>query len=128
MGGGAFVMSSGTSGTDPSPRTNGLLALASALPADLSHSPVLGIVGVFMGAGIVTLAGRLLSLGLADLKGKVGIGFDDGAWVGSAFNVAIMFIGPLTVYLGAILGARRVLLFSSAAFALVSIGLPFVHS
>ena len=109
-------------------RPDGLLALASTLPTDVSHSPLLGIVGVVMGAAIVTLAGRLLSLGLADLKGNVGIGFDEGAWISSAFNVAIMFIGPLTVYLGAILGARRVLLFSSAVFALVSVALPYVHS
>jgi hypothetical protein len=34
------------------------------LPLDLSHSPLLGILGVLLGAGIVTLAGRLLSLGL----------------------------------------------------------------
>src|SRR5262245_5558207 len=105
-----------------------LRGFASTLPADLAHSPKVGIVGVIMGAGIVTLAGRLLSLGLADLKGNVGIGFDEGAWLSSAFNVALMFIGPLTVYLGAVLGARRVLLFSSALFALVSFVLPFVHS
>src|SRR5262249_34326844 len=110
------------------PGTTKLLALASALPADLSHSPLLGIVGVVMGAGIVTLAGRLLSLGLADLKGNVGIGYDEGAWVNTAFNVAIMFIGRLTVYVGAIVGARRVLLFSSVVFAITSAGLPFVHS
>src|SRR5215470_11562830 len=110
------------------PGTTKLLALASALPADLSHSPLLGIVGVFMGAGIVTLAGRLLSLGLADLKGNLGIGFDEAAWINSAFNVAIMFIGPLTVYVGAMVGARRVLLLTSAVYALVSAALPFVHS
>jgi MFS transporter, DHA2 family, multidrug resistance protein len=114
--------------TGPVPLSDRLRAFASALPADLSHSPLLGIAGVIMGAGIVTLAGRLLSLGLADLKGNVGIAFDDGAWLASAFNVALMFIGPLTVYLGPVLGARRVLLFSSVVFALVSLGLPFVHS
>jgi MFS transporter, DHA2 family, multidrug resistance protein len=98
------------------------------LPADLSHSPVLGIVGVILGAGIVTLAGRLLSLGLADLKGNVGLSFDEGAWLGSAFNVALMFIGPLTVYFGALLGTRPVLLVCAAVFTLVSVWLPFVHS
>jgi MFS transporter, DHA2 family, multidrug resistance protein len=101
---------------------------AAALPADLSHSPVLGIVGVILGAGIVTLAGRLLTLGLADLKGNVGIGFDEGAWIGSAFNVALMFIGPLTVYFGALLGTRPVLLVCAGVFTLVSLYLPFVHS
>jgi len=122
-------MSIATSALSSQPRKpDGLLALAAALPADLSHSPVLGIAGVVMGAGIVTLAGRLLSLGLADLKGNVGISFDDGAWITSAFNVALMFIGPLTVYLGAMLGARRVLLLSSLVFAVVSVFLPFVHS
>jgi DHA2 family multidrug resistance protein len=102
--------------------------MVAALPSDLSHSPLLGILGVVMGAGIVTLAGRLVSLGLADLKGNVGIGFDDGAWIASAFNAAIMFIGPFTVYLGALLGTRRTLLVSAAMFIVVSGLLPLVHS
>jgi DHA2 family multidrug resistance protein len=110
------------------PSKGGPPPLAAALPADLSHSPVLGIVGVILGAGVVTLAGRLLSLGLADLKGNVGLGVDEGAWIGTAFNAAIMFIGPLTVYLGALLGTRPVLLVCAAVFALISACLPLVHS
>src|SRR5713101_2336547 len=101
---------------------------AATLPVDLSHSPLLGILGVVLGAGIVTLAGRLLTLGLADLKGNVGIGFDEGAWIGSAFNVALMFIGPLNVYFGALLGTRPVLLACAGVFTLVSLYLPLVHS
>ena len=108
-------------------RQDGLSRMAAALPADLSHSPLLGILGVILGAGIVTLAGRLLSLGLADLKGELGISFDQGAWVGSAFNVALMFIGPFTVYLGALVGPRRILLVSAAVFTAVSACLPLVH-
>jgi MFS transporter, DHA2 family, multidrug resistance protein len=99
-----------------------------ALPVDLSHSPVLGIVGVILGAGIVTIAGRLLTLGLADLKGGVGIGFDQGAWIPSAFNVALMFIGPFSVYLGGLLGIRKVLLYSAVAFTVISAFLPLVHN
>jgi len=119
-------MSATTSATVPV--KGGLPPFAATLPADLSHSPVLGVVGVILGAGIVTLAGRLLSLGLADLKGNVGLGVDEGAWLGSAFNVALMFIGPLTVYFGALLGTRPVLLVCAAIFTLVSACLPFVHS
>jgi DHA2 family multidrug resistance protein len=103
-------------------------ALAGAAPADLSSSPLLGVLGVIMGAGIVTLTGRMITLGLADLKGQLGIGFDDGAWIGSAFNVALMFIGPFTVYLGGLLGARRVLLLAAGAFTVICALLPFVHS
>src|ERR1700676_1186988 len=107
-------------------RPGGPASMVAALPSDLSHSPLLGILGVVMGAGIVTLAGRLLSLGLADLKGNVGIGFDDGAWIASAFNAAIMFIGPFTVYLGALLGTRRTLLVSAAMFIVGFFLLSFV--
>jgi MFS transporter, DHA2 family, multidrug resistance protein len=99
-----------------------------ALPVDLSHSPVIGIVGVILGAGIVTVAGRLLTLGLADLKGAVGIGFDEGAWIPSAFNVALMFIGPFSVYLGGLLGPRNVLFYSAAVFTVISGFLPLVHN
>src|SRR6201998_511425 len=75
-------------------------AIAGVLPSELSQSPLLGILGVVLGAGIVTLTGRMLTLGTADLKGSLGIGYDDGAWIGSAYNVALMFIRPFTVYLG----------------------------
>lgn len=100
----------------------------SPFPADLSHSPLLGILGVLLGAAIVTVTGRLLSLGLADLKGSVGISYDQGAWIGSAFNVAIMFIGPFSVYLGGLLGTRPLLLACASVFTVVCSFLPFVHS
>jgi len=99
-----------------------------SLPVDLSHSPVLGIVGVILGAAIVTLTGRLLSLGLADLKGNVGISLDDGAWISSAFNIALMFIGPFSVYLGGLLGPRKVLLYCAAIFTGLAAYLPLVHN
>lgn len=103
-------------------------AIAGVLPSELSQSPVVGILGVVLGAGIVTLTARMLTLGTADLKGSLGIGFDDGAWIGSAYNVALMFIGPLTVYVGGLLGARRVLLIAASAFTFVCLFLPFIHS
>ncbi len=84
--------------------------------------------GVLLGAAIATLTGRLLSLGLADLKGNVGIGYDEGAWIGSAFNVATMFIGPFSVYLGGLLGTRRLLLACASVFTVVCAFLPLVHS
>jgi DHA2 family multidrug resistance protein len=103
-------------------------AAAAAMPSEVSTRPLLGILGVVTGAGLVTLAGRMLSLGLADLKGHVGISFDDGAWLDSAFNASLMFIGPFTVYLGGLLGPRRVLLFAAGLFAVTSLYLPLIHS
>jgi len=103
-------------------------AIAGGLPGELSQSPLLGILGVVLGAGIVTLTGRMLTLGTADLKGSLGIGVDDGAWIGSAYNVALMFIGPFTVYLGGLLGPRRVLLFTASAFTIICLLLPLIHN
>jgi len=103
-------------------------AISGALPAELSQSPLLGILGVVMGAGIVTLTGRMLTLGTADLKGSLGIGYDAGAWIGSAYNVALMFIGPFTVYLGGLLGARRVLMMAASSFTLLCLLLPLIHN
>jgi DHA2 family multidrug resistance protein len=103
-------------------------AAATAMPSEVSTRPLLGILGVVIGAGLVTLAGRMLSLGLADLKGHVGISFDDGAWLDSAFNASLMFIGPFTVYLGGLLGPRRVLLLAAGLFTVTSLFLPLVHS
>src|SRR5579864_3925426 len=103
-------------------------ATAEAIPAEVSTRPLLGILGVVTGAGLVTLAGRMLTLGLPDLKGHVDIGFDNGAWLDSAYNASLMFIGPFTVYLGGLLGPRRILLFAAGLFALVCIYLPLIHS
>jgi MFS transporter, DHA2 family, multidrug resistance protein len=101
---------------------------AAAIPSEVSTRPLLGILGVVIGAGLVTLTGRMLSLGLADLKGHVGISFDNGAWLDSAFNASLMFIGPFTVYLGGLLGPRRVLLFAASIFTVACAFLPFIHS
>jgi DHA2 family multidrug resistance protein len=103
-------------------------ALAAAAPSELSQSPLLGILGVITGAGIVTLTGRMITLGLPDLKGHLGISFDDGAWIGSAYNIALMFMGPFTVYLGGLFGPRRILLASAAGFTLICALLPFIHN
>jgi MFS transporter, DHA2 family, multidrug resistance protein len=103
-------------------------ALAGGLPAELSQTPLFGILGVVMGAGIVTLTGRMLTLGTADLKGSLGIGYDDGTWIGSAYNIALMFIGPFTVYFGGLLGARRVLLIAASLFTLICAFLPLIHN
>ncbi len=103
-------------------------ATAAAIPSAISARPLLGILGVLIGAGLVTLTGRMLSLGLADLKGHVGISYDAGAWLDSAYNAAIMFIGPFSVYLGGLLGPRRILLFAAGIFAATCAFLPFIHS
>ncbi|MCW3100805.1 MAG: Permease of the major facilitator superfamily [Chthonomonadaceae bacterium] len=85
----------------------------------------IGTLGVFLGAGIATLNGRLITVGLADLRGALGLGVDEASWIPTAYNMAMMFMGPLSVYLGALLGPRRVLLLAAAIFVICSLLLPF---
>ena len=103
-------------------------AAAAAMPADVSTRPLLGILGVVAGAGIVTLTSRMISLGLPDFRGLHGFGYDESAWIGTAFDVGLMFVGPFTVYLGGLMGPRRVLLTAAALFTVLLIFLPVVHS
>ena len=88
-------------------------------------NPYLGSLGVFLGAGIVTLNGRLLSVAAPDLRAGFGLGVDEASWITTSYNMALMFMGPFSVYLGARLGPRRTLLFACPIFALVSLLLPF---
>ncbi len=101
---------------------------AEMMPSETSTRPLLGILGVVIGAGLVTLTGRMLTMGLADLKGHVGISYDQGAWLDSAYNAALMFIGPFSVFLGGLLGPRRVLLFAAGIFTATCGFLPLIHS
>ena len=102
--------------------------VAAAIPSEVSTRPLLGILGVVTGAGIVTLTSRMISLGLADFRGLHGFGYDESAWIGTAFDVGLMFIGPFTVYLGGLMGPRRILLTAAALFTALFAFLPFVHS
>jgi MFS transporter, DHA2 family, multidrug resistance protein len=103
-------------------------AVGAAVPADVSSKPLLGILGVVTGAGVVTLTSRMISLGLPDFRGLHGFGYDESAWISSSFDAGLMFIGPFTVYLGGLMGPRRILLTAAALFTALLIFLPFAHS
>src|SRR6266581_648388 len=90
--------------------------------------PLLGIAGVLLGALIATCTGRLMSVGLADIRGALHLGVDEGSWINTTFNASMMFIGPFSVYLGGLLGPRRVLLACAWIFTVVSFLIPFCHS
>jgi MFS transporter, DHA2 family, multidrug resistance protein len=94
----------------------------SELPTSI---PWLGLVAVLMGTFISTLNGRLSTFGLADIRGAVGAGFDEGAWITTAQTAGQMFITLFAVWLGAAYGPRRVLIGAALAFAVVSLLTPY---
>ena len=48
--------------------------------------PAVGVVAVMIGAFISTLNARLTTLGLADIRGALGLGFDEGSWISTIFS------------------------------------------
>ncbi len=85
---------------------------------------LIGILAVLLGGLLSTLDGRLLSVALPDLRGALHLGVDEAAWIPTSYNMAIMFIGVFSVYLGALLGPRRVLLAGSLVYMVASLLLP----
>ena len=94
----------------------------------LTTHPLLGVAGVLLGAMIATCTGRLMNVGLADIRGALHLGVDEASWINTSFNASMMFIGPFSVYLGGLLGPRRVLLACAWIFTTVSFLIPFCHS
>jgi DHA2 family multidrug resistance protein len=83
--------------------------------------PYIGLVGVMLGAMMSTLGSRVTTFGLADLRGGIHVGFDEGAWITTFFGVGQMLVGVCSPYLGAVFGARRVLLLGIALFFMTSL-------
>ena len=111
-----------------SPPVTSTPTASAAVASAVTTHPILGVFGVLLGATTAACAGRLLSVGLPDLRGALHLGVDGASWLSTAFNAAMMFIGPFSVYLGGVLGPRRVLLACGALFTLISVLLPFVSA
>jgi MFS transporter, DHA2 family, multidrug resistance protein len=106
----------------PAPRAG---ISAPTLPSPPTAIPWLGLFAVLMGTFISTLNGRLSTFGLADIRGAVGAGFDEGAWITTAQTAAQMCITLAAVWMGAAYGPRRVLIGASIAFAVISLLTPY---
>jgi DHA2 family multidrug resistance protein len=86
--------------------------------------PYVGILGVLLGSTMGTLGSRTTSFGLADLRGALHADFDEGAWITTIFGGGQMLVGVASPYLGAVFGARRVLLAGTMLFFLASLLAP----
>jgi DHA2 family multidrug resistance protein len=98
---------------------------AQSARTQLKTNPWVGILGVFLGAGIATLNSRLVSVGLPDIRGAMGFGFDEASWIPTALNMATMFSGVFVCFLSVLFGPRRILLPAAAIFAVISALLPY---
>jgi MFS transporter, DHA2 family, multidrug resistance protein len=100
-----------------------LHAFADAHPRLTGESlrPYVGMLGVLLGSIMGTLGSRVTTFGLADLRGGLSAGFDEGAWITTSFGVGQMLMGVAAPYFGAVFGARRVLLLGIVLFFTTSL-------
>jgi DHA2 family multidrug resistance protein len=100
-------------------------AAPTVAPAPPISIPWMGLLAVLVGTFISTLTTRLSSFGVADIRGAVHAGFDEGAWITTAQTVGQMLVAPLAIWLGGVYGPRRVLINAATAMAAVSLIEPF---
>jgi DHA2 family multidrug resistance protein len=105
----------------------GAAAAAGATPAARCHRPLVGVAAVLAGAFIATINTRITTFGLADIRGGLGLGFDEGSWLTSVFSASQMIVAPAAAWLSTVFGPRRFLLWSSMIFAVASLLLPFTN-
>src|SRR6516165_10343466 len=91
----------------------GRMAVATARAAPCRRT-LIGVAAVVLGAVISTLHTRVTTFGLADIRGGLGLGFDEGSWLTTVFSASQMIVAPGAAWLAIVVGTRRFLLWASA--------------
>ena len=84
--------------------------------------------GATVGAFMAILNIQVVNASLSDIRGAIGAGVDEGAWITTAYLVAEVVAIPLTGWLAAALSTRRYLLGSAVLFLVFSVGCAFATS
>jgi DHA2 family multidrug resistance protein len=98
-----------------------------ATPAAERYHPLLGVAAVVIGAFISTINTRVTTVGLADIRGGLSLGFDEGSWLTTVFGAAQMVVCLPAAWFSLVLGPRRILLWSSSIFLITSILPPLTR-
>jgi len=100
-------------------------------PAAKPASPyraLYAVAAVLLGPFIVSFHSRFFAIGLIDIKGAMGLSFDEGAWLGTAGTASQIMIAPAVAWLASTVGIRWLFLLPTLLYTLVSIIIPFVRT
>ena len=92
-----------------------------------SDYPAIGVAAVMLGAFISSLNSKLTTFGLADIRGGLGLGFDEGSWISTSFTASQMVVTPAAAWMSTVFGTRRVLLSTGTVFTIFSLLPPLIH-
>lgn len=86
---------------------------------------IIGIGAVLLGTFTSILNARLTEIGLADIRGALGLGLDEASWITTAYIVAEVTAIPAAVWLRGILSPTRGVILGAALFSVFSLAIPF---
>jgi MFS transporter, DHA2 family, multidrug resistance protein len=80
----------------------------------------IAVIGATLGAFLAILDIQIVNASLADIRGAIGAGLDDGAWISTSYLVAEIVVIPLTAWLSKVFSLRRYLLVNAILFLIFS--------
>ena len=92
-----------------------------------SMRPIAGLAGIFLAAMTVGVNGRVGALALADVRGALGFGFDDGSWLVTAYNAGELVAMPFAAWFAITLSVRRFELAMLATCGGLALILPWIR-
>lgn len=91
-------------------------------------TPGIAVSAVMLGTFTSILNSRLTDIGLADLRGAFGLGFDEASWLTTAYATAEVAAIPATVWLRSLLSPAPGVMIGAAMFSVFSLLAPFSPS
>jgi DHA2 family multidrug resistance protein len=92
------------------------------------YRPLYAVAAVLLGPFIVGFHSRFFAIGLADIKGPLGLSFDEGAWLNTAGTASQIMIAPAIAWLASTVGIRRLFVFPTLLYTIASFAIPFARA
>jgi DHA2 family multidrug resistance protein len=89
---------------------------------------MVGLAGIFLAAMMAGMNSRVGALALADVRGALGLGFDGGSWLTTAYAAGELIAMPFSAWFAITLSVRRFELWMLGACALLAAILPCIHN
>ena len=89
-------------------------------PAAVSAKTWLAVTGATLGAFMAVLNIQIVNASLADIRGGIGAGLDDGGWISTSYLIAEIVVIPLSGWLAQVFSVRIYLLTNAFLFLVFS--------
>lgn len=100
----------------------------SATGSNPTKRTIAALVGILLAAIMAGLNARVSALALADLRGQLGYGIDQGSWINTAYSAGELAIMPFAAWFAITLSVRRFHLCLLVSCTILAAILPYVQN